>query len=294
MLRRLLALLLFLPVPALAQAIRGTVSDGASGAQLGAVEIRVRDRAGRLLLSAASDSSGEFALTVPPADGVRLDFARLGYQGATSELLFVRSGEVLDLQVRLTASAVPLEAITVLARRSVNQKVVEFYQRAALNRRLGQGKIWTRADLARNPRQPISQLLRSVPRRASCARSEVYVDGVPLSTTPATGLAALLPRSAPRVQELAQVVTAPDPQLRPDASGDVVDWLVQPEDVEGIEIYRDTEIPVQFNPDGELCQVTLIWRRGYGQGTVDFGTARKALVVVGLGVAIGFLVNMIH
>lgn len=296
MLRRLLALLLLLPAPAAAQVIRGTVADGATGALLGAVEIRVLDRVGHLLLASVSDSSGEFTLPVIPADGVRLEFARLGYASATSELLVVRPYEVLELDVHLTASAVPLKGITVVGKQPVDQKVVEFYQRAAVNRRVGQGRIWTRADLARNPRTAISRLLGTVPSRGACKRREVYIDGMPLSVTPVTGLArAYRPPTNQRTLELANVSVDLEPSPAPPPGMDVVDWLVPPEDVEGIEVYRDNEIPTQFNPDGELCQVTLIWRRSAAlAGPVDYGTARTVLVVVGGGALIGFLLSLIH
>lgn len=280
MLRRLAILLLVLPAPAYAQVIRGTILDPASGARLSVVDIRVSDRAGRLLLSAVSNQSGEFALPVRAADEVRLHFERIGYQPATTELLTVKSGEVLELEVHLVPSAVPLQPITVRGRRQTDQRLVEFYDRATVGKRTGFGRFWTRADLDRHPGLPISHLLRTVPSRSSCDASEVYVDGLPLSMTPATSLAAA--RNA-----------------QPDSSSEmqsnrVVDWLVDPDDVEGIEVYRDFHIPPEYNPGGQFCQVTLIWRRPYhGQG-MGLRQAGSLFGALGLGAALGWLLTLLR
>lgn len=296
MLRRLFALLLLLPAPALAQVIRGSVVDAATAEQLAGVNIRVTDRAGQLLVFTASDPKGRFELALPGADGVRLEFARMGYAATATELLVLNAGDVVDLKVRLTTGAVPLQPITVVAKPRTNQKVAEFYQRAAQNRRTSTGRIWTRADLDRTPQKTISRLLGTVPGRGNCKRREVFIDGMPLSITPVTGLAqAFRPPRTTRDLELAHMSVDLEPEAAPPPGTDLVDWLVPPEDVEGIEVYRDNEIPTQFNPDGELCQVTLIWRRSAAlAGPVDYGTARTVLVVVGGGALIGFLLSLIH
>jgi len=293
MLRRLTALLLLLPAPALAQAVHGTIVDPASGQRLNLVEVRVLDRAGHSLYSTLSDENGEFELPVPPGGGVRLSFEALGYQPVTSKALAVPRGQVLDLEIHLAVSAVPLQPITVLAKRYADQRLMEFYQRAGQNRGTGVGRIWTRADLVQTPRTRISRLLQTVNSRSSCTHRAVYVDGISLSLIPPTSL--LLRPIPDRVQEVAGVATPEEPASPPEGV-DVVDWLVSQEAVEGIEVYRDAEIPAEFNPDGRLCQVTLIWRRAYagGPGPSDFRMARIALVLVGFGAALGWLVSRIH
>ncbi len=295
MIARLSALLLLLPAAALAQTVRGSILDPATGAHLAGVEIRVLDRSGQLLLSASSDAQGAFDLPLLSGDGVRLQFARIGYQPTSSDLLFIGKGEVRELEIRLTASAVPLKPVTAVASRPASQ-LVEFYERAARNQRLGQGRIWTRADLARDPRTLISRRLGTVPSRGGCKRREVYIDGMPLSITPPTGLAqAYRPPTNERTMELAHVSVDLEPSPAPPPGTDVVDWLAPPEDVEGIEVYRDNEIPTQFNPDGELCQVTLIWRKAPALAPPPhYGVARTALVVVGSGALLGWLLSLIH
>lgn len=288
-----MALLLLLPGPVLAQAVHGTIVDPATGERVNLVEVGVLDRSGQSLYSTLSDANGEFELPVPPGGGLRLSFKALGYQPVTSKVLTVRRGEMLELEVQLVAAAVPLEPITVLAKRHADQRLMEFYQRASQNRRTGVGRIWSRADLVRTPRTRISGLLQTVISRSSCTQRAVYVDGVSLSMIPPTRL--LLRPMPDRVQEVAGVSTPDEPATPPEGM-DVVDWLVSQEAVEGIEVYRDAEIPAEYNPDGRLCQVTLIWRRAYSgsPGPSDFRMARIALVLVGVGAALGWLVSQIH
>ncbi len=295
MLGRLTALLLLVPGPALAQLVRGSVVDAATGAQIAGVEIRVLDRSGRVLLSAASDARGNFEVPLHWGDGVHLQFLHLGYHPAQSEPLAAGSGEVLELPMRLTPAAVPLKELTVVAPRRTNQALAEFYQRAAANRRVGQGRIWTREDLDADPRTSISKRLATVPSRPGCKRREVYFDGAPLSTTPVTGLASgYHPPLTKRQIELAQMSVDLEPAPAPPPGADLVDWLAPTEEVEGVEVYRDNEIPVQFNPDGELCQVTLIWRKAPPNAVpVDYAGARRALLVVGGGALLGLLLTLL-
>ena len=302
MIRRLLLFLLLLPAPAFAQSVHGTILDPATGAPIAAVDVRVLDGDGTLLYSALASARGEFQLPLRAGEGVRLRFERIGYLPVTSKLLTLERAERLDLEIHLSPSAILLQPITVVAKRTDDQRVADFYRRAELNKRLGQGKIWTRADLERHPTPRISHLLRTVSARGGCRRREVFVDGLPLSMTPATGLAAarqemrsaIVPDAAPTSGREAMRAPPPPPPPppppEPDVSTSVVDWLVQPEDVEGVEIYRDSEIPIEFNPDGELCQVTLIWHRSAARTPIDLQGAGRTAV----GTALGILLNMVH
>lgn len=282
MLRQLVVLLL-LPTPALAQSIRGNIVDAASGEHISGVNITVYNREGRPDAASLGNEQGQFQLTLRPGTMVRLQFQRLGYRPVISSPVMLKVGEVLDLEVRLAASAVPLQAITVLAPQLEDPRVVDFYRRAGQSRMMGKGRIWTRSDLEKMGTVPISEVLRTVSSRASCTRSEVYIDGLPVSTRPTAGSA------ADRPSAIGALMPAPP---APDAEGiDLVDWLVDPEQVEGIELYRDSEIPLEFNRDGQLCQVTLIWRKPYGENGSPLGyhTARMALVLAAIFFASGWL-----
>jgi len=309
MLRQLVALLL-LPGAALAQSIRGTIIDAASGERIPAVNVTVLDRAGQPSLTSVVNGNGQFQLALPAGDAIRLRFERIGYMPVTSAPFQLKRGQMVDLEIKLAASAVPLQPITVVAQRLSDQRVADFYQRAAENRMAGKGRIWTKSDLQRLGPVPISHVLRTVSDRAACQRSEVYIDGLPVSMQPATGFAADLAQArltqAPvsTGQDTATVVARTDAvsalppgQAGPDPErGSVVDWLVSSEDVEGIEIYRDYEIPVEFNPDGQLCQVTLIWRKAYGH-EADGGATGKPLAVLfvaAIGAATSLLVSLVH
>jgi hypothetical protein len=62
--------------------------------------------------------------------------------------------------------------------------------------------------------------------------------------------------------------------------------LISPEDTEGIEVYRSPEIPPEFDVSMSLCQVTLIWRKPYGEGGTKMTWTR---LFVGLAFIAGIL-----
>ncbi len=175
---------------------------------------------------------------------------RLGYADVTTEPLDVHRGQTLGLEIRLSAVAVPLEALTVtirsdprnpwLARRS-------FYDR----QRMGLGAFLMREDVESRRARDLVDVFRGVRgfqvvpnvrghgyvltggRGTSAGRvclPDIYVDGVPLARVPGDRL-------------------------------DVI-YVVSPEHVEAIEAYTGpASIPPQYNPRNTACSVVLIWTR---------------------------------
>ena len=239
-----------LPAGARAQQIRGTILDDATELPVALAQVQLLRNDGRVLQSLLSDTLGEFVLPAPRRDSVRVRVERIGYATVTSGLLVLQPAELVTVQVRLTAQAVPVKGITVVARKAAPARLQQFFERAEFNKKMGRGRIWLRADIERlnisSVRQLIDPILYTRRPAAGCRGVTAYVDAIP------TRLDDL------RVQ-------------------------VQPEDIEGVEIYRDMDIPPEY-ARGE-CLVILVWRKPYGEGGRPF-TYKRALVAAALVLAV--------
>jgi hypothetical protein len=268
MTRKLFAFLLLLPASAGAQIIHGKITDAGTNAVIANVNVIVRDPAGRSMYSIVGDGDGEFEIPIPVGRAVRVQIDRIGYKAVTSNLFTLKRGELLEVDVHLAVLAVALDPVEVISKGRSDPRLEEFYQRALLNKRMGSGKIWTREDLDRHPVTRMSYLLYSVVNRPEfgCSGTDVYVDKLPIFLDPD----------------------------EPQSMGSALDGLVSPDEVEGVEIYRDADIPLEYlrphgTSGGEVgsmpCKVVLVWRKSYAEGAQE---ASLGMLLKGIGF-IGFI-----
>lgn len=111
----LLALALGGPAGAKAQSLHGRVVDGSTGAPVNTVEV-VAMYGSKVAASVLSDSAGAFRMLLPTAGSYELAIKRLGYH-AEPVTVAVGATELVEVTLRISATAVPLEAITIRARR---------------------------------------------------------------------------------------------------------------------------------------------------------------------------------
>ena len=242
MLRWLLVLILACPLPAGAQIIRGTVTDDGTGAIIKAVDLKLITPDGRIVYRVLSDDRGKFELIIPKGKTVYLQAERIGFETVTSAALSTPTVELIEVNVRLSPQAIAMKGIEVVARKPVEWRLRPFMDRASLYKRAGIGRIWTRADLEKRHLVFVSTLLRPIPHRPAldCAGEAVFIDDLPAET-------------------------------------DDIDLLVAPEDLEGVEVYRDPDVPADllyranlnsFGRFGEVlppCRVTMLWRKPYAE-----------------------------
>lgn len=241
--RAVLLMLFLCPVRGTAQIIRGKVVDAATNAPIQATNLTVLGSKGEPFYSILSSEDGTFQMIIPNGKEIRLKAERIGYQGATSDVIIGKTGELLDVEVRLSPQAVELDPVDVLARKPMDPRLREFQARVTKYQKAGIGRIWTRADLEKRHVPMVSHLLRMIPGRPGmlCKGTALYVDNVRLSVGD-------------------DGVTLDD-----------MDMLVSPEDLEGIEVYRDTDIPPDLYSYGRrldgsaFCMVILAWRKPYSE-----------------------------
>lgn len=265
MLRIVVAILLLAPLPAAAQIVRGTVTDALTQAPIAAANLSVLGTGGRTLYTVISAADGTFELLVPTARVVFVAAERIGYEGVTSTAITGRSGELLEIEVRLSPRAITLSPVEVVARKYVDVRLRGFLDRASRYKSAGVGRIWTRADLERQPPVLVSHLVRTIPERAgmTCSGTAYYVDNVRLSTGD------------------------------DDATPADFDMLVMPDDLEGIEMYRDTDVPPDLlgyarRIDGSpFCMVVFAWRKPHSE---LYGPMRPLWrIIFSLGIVAGII-----
>jgi hypothetical protein len=184
-----------------------------------------------------TDSVGAFSFTLPRDGSYRLRGEQFGYRRATSPALHVGSRDTLEVEFSLARDAVVLEPLVVKARsRRLTTAARRFYDRAES---AAFGTFITRAEIQKAHPIRSTELLHRIPGvqvtpimggnevmiRGNC-RPSVYVDGVRINGY----------RS--------------------------IDDLVQPLELEGIEVYRSADqAPPEFTGLRAGCAAILIWTR---------------------------------
>ncbi len=174
-------------------------------------------------------TGGRFEFTGLPAGRYELSVRALGYQRVVQELTVTGDSHLL---VGLVPQAVELDALVVLSRRSRTLESVGFYQRRESAR---SGSTFTREEITASGGYLTSDVLRNVPGvtirrtrtetpvvllRGGC-RPDVVVDGINLGT------------------------------------GVLIDDLVRPADLEGLEVHRGGTMLFPFS--NSRCGSVTAW-----------------------------------
>lgn len=231
--------LFMLTAAASAQTIRGTVVDDVTRTPIPLAHITVLNDSARELTTRTADTAGIFDVPVPRDDSIHLEIRAVGYEMITTSRFAVARGELLEIEARMSAAALPLEPVTVVARTRPSARLERFFQRAEFNRKAGFGRIWMREDLERSGTRDLGSLLAMVPTRSEigCAGHLMLLDDLPVERW----------------------------ELR----------MIDPQDLEGIEVYRDaTEMPPEY---AGLCSVVLLWRKPYEEGGKPLTAGRLLL-----------------
>lgn len=249
----------------LAQVITGRILEQGSDRPVPAASVTLL--AGeRSLYAAETDSVGNFRVAVPRAGWYRLRLGRIGYASVTSDALDVGPRESVEVTIRLSVAAVPLEPLLVVEGRSEVRPRLEFERRLESGRRSGLGVFITREALDSSTAQSVTALLARMPFLA------LGRDEVPISISRG-GCTPTLYLNGARFQLIERL-----------------DDLIQTGTLEAIEIYRnETELPREFAGMGH-CGAIVFWTR---VGDARRGAAWRFLVAGGalLGVLVLFVTN---
>ncbi len=158
--------------------VHGIVIEDGSRRPIGVVDIRLTGPEGTSPLRAISDDEGRFRVEVADSGLYTLAVSRVGYAPLTADSIRVHEDDDLELEIRLDPTAVPLDAVTVVAqRRAEPMRIVRFRERATFNQRAGIGRIYMREDLDRLAPNSAQEVLDRV-AWTQC-RPHVLLDGLP-------------------------------------------------------------------------------------------------------------------
>lgn len=264
--------------PVGAQTVRGRLIETQTGSPVASAQVALITSAGNAVAADQSNAAGQFSLRAPRPGSYRMQIRRLGYRAQTLPVEI--GGRGLELDVRLEPLPVALDPVTVEADLSLRYlEQVGFYARQLSDF----GHFITRDLIEHGRPNRLTDVLSKVPgvrlvpdgrvlgrtllqfRNAATifgglCEPRVFVDGLiairgdakPVVLTPGGGLIDELNQEDPR---------SPEP---------AVDDVVNPIDIEAIEVYRSgVEVPARFGGMGPFtrCGVVAIWtRRGRSTG----------------------------
>lgn len=259
-------------VPVAAQTVRGRLLEVGTNQPVASAQVALITPSGNAVSADQSSGSGHFSLRAPRPGRYRLQVRRLGYRPHLEPVDIGPRG--VELDVSIEALPIALDPVTVEADLSLRYlEQVGFYVRQLSDF----GHFITRDVIEERRPTRVSDVLSTVPgvrlvpdgrvlgrtllqfRQAQTVfgglcEPRVFVDGLiairgdskPVVMTPGGGLIDELNQEDPR---------SPEPS---------VDEVVDPRDIEAIEVYRSgAEVPAHFGGMGPFtrCGVVVIWTR---------------------------------
>jgi hypothetical protein len=222
------------------QTIQGRLLDSETGEPLPSATMSLLDEDGARLTGTQTDAAGSFELSAARPGAYQLRAERIGYRTATAPAMELDAGDTLRVEFRLSTQAVLLGPVVVTGQpRRLTRALRDFYERAE---RRAWGSFLTREEISRRSPVQTTDLLRTLP-------------GVQLVPTRFGGNAVLLRGGCPARVYL--------DGLRVRLAGTTIDDLVRPQELEGVEVYRnEAEIPAQYGGlSGGGCGAVLLWTR---------------------------------
>jgi hypothetical protein len=234
--------------PVSAQVVQGQLLDTATDQPVASVTVQLLrgEEGDNAATTDATDEQGHFVLHAPASGTYRLRTTRIGYQPVTTrpfELL--REEDPIEVEVRISAVAVPLAPLTIVSERAARSgnlhlEIAGYYERERTWGRqgLGLGQFLKREEIMNTNPSRVSDALRMlrgvrvkgaggrrqvITLRGGC-NPRVYVDGVRAAT------------------------------------GRNIDQLLSPWSLAAIEIYPGLAKPAKFTRG--LCGVIVLWTGG--------------------------------
>jgi len=102
------------------------------------VAVSLVDSAGLARITVITDSAGAFAIPVAVAGPYRLRARHIAFQRITTTPFLVRPGEVVDVEIRVSRTAIALDPLVVRARHEARATYLrDYYARVEENRKMG-------------------------------------------------------------------------------------------------------------------------------------------------------------
>ncbi len=199
-------------------------------------------------MATLADTDGTFRMFALPQGGQSVEVRMMGYRSVLVPVE-IEAGRTADIQIVLTAIALPLETVEVVGDTLIVPQMAGFEERKAR----GAGRFFSRTDIEKMQARLFTDVLRRVPglQIGMTNGSVSSVGSVRTARTNGAGGGRPCPI-------LYFMNGAPFPVTNEMA----INSYISPEDVEAIEVYNGTsETPPQFNSSNYTarCGVVVVW-----------------------------------
>jgi hypothetical protein len=266
-----LVVALLIPAAAGGQTIRGIVVSDDGAATGAAVSALAPMRDTVIATSIAED--GSFTIIFRRPGTYRLRAQLLGYATTTTEPVTLASDEIVHVELRLRADAIPLEPLRVVARRMEPWFMSEVRRRE----REGFGRFLWREDLEPRAGSQLRDVLWTVPGLRVPLVEVADGEFVPVVETRSAAHFIGTCHAALYVDGIRQFYN------RPTIAGADKERLedffaIPPADIETIEVYRGAaEVPAEYSGSTAECGVVAVWLRR-GESFITVGEDQPRLV----------------
>lgn len=247
------ALVLAAAAPATAQVrVVGRVIENESGDPIKGVDVTVRGPYGGYLGHRITDERGMFEYFAKRGVGIRFSAQRIGYKRNTTPVLFFRNHEFFRVELRLDRKAVLLAPLEVVARSGRRESIMlSNFRYRVLH---GAGQYVTREDIEKRDPKRVTDLLAELPGVRLQSSGKGLRRVVRMARSGATNCPTQIWVDGLLVNSLSTVTSG--------ANDFSIDDVVQPQDVEGIEVYPGlSSVPPEFFNQWARCGVVAIWTR---------------------------------
>ena len=163
----LVILMLLCYAPLAGQSVRGRVVDAATGQGVSGVRIELLTADGSRASEAVSGADGAFQVAARTGGEYRLRSSHIAYRASTSQAFSLQELEQVIVDVRLSTAPIPLDPLTITARRHDARRDAThegFYARQLTLPPLGNSRVITRWDAEMINARDARDVLQWLPR----------------------------------------------------------------------------------------------------------------------------------
>ena len=245
--------------PAGAQTLSGRVLDAATGDVVPQVQVTATTAQNRTAGRALTDAAGHFMLPLRNAGEYRIRAERTGYQATLTQAVDVGPRDTVEVDVRVSAEPLRVEALTVTARRQPPRRpsldAAGFYRRE----RLGGGYFLHREDIERNANMNVAQIIDRLPGTRKIRSSRSSANGELIVFERSSNSGSIIRAQLGQAQHCPPQVYLDGIPMQYDANG--LNGFLQPDALEAVEVYASTsQVPAEYNTNAS-CGVILLWSK---------------------------------
>lgn len=247
--------------PISAQVVHGRFFDDATGQPVASVTVELvwsSDDGDHSVASDVTDDQGQFVLRAAASGTYRLRSTRIGYELVTTRIFdLVEGEEPLEVEVRISAVAVPIEPLTIVSARAARVGNMRLENAGYFERReiygpkgLGLGEFLEREEIRLHNPSRVSDVMRMV--------RGVRVEG-------AGGMDQTITLRGQGASPGGRCIPPVYLDGAPAATGQDIDQVLSPWSLAAVEVYPGLSVPAEFWRDtGTNCGVIVLWT-GYAE-----------------------------